>query len=128
MTTGKETTKLTPFAGTDEVAIKTESLGCQRNFLLEAEHEHCRYLWHLPNRNAPVGSPKKNLVWPNGDTAASAHSFAAGKVTGPGRFANRQDHDIIARQAKLSFFSRYLRIHSDRMRCRFSGWTTSDRV
>jgi hypothetical protein len=57
-----------------------------------------------------MGRPKKNLVWPNGDTAVSAHSFAAGKVTGPGRFANRQEHDIIPGRGKLSFFSRYLRI------------------
>jgi len=48
-----------------------------------------------------VGRLKKSLVWPNGDTAASAHGFAAGKVTGRGQFANRQEHDIIARQGKI---------------------------
>jgi hypothetical protein len=81
-----------------------------------------------PEPECTYGSSKKNLVWPNSDTAASMRSFAAGKVTSPGRFANPQEHDIIPRRGKLSFFSRYLRIALDGMRCRFSGWTTSERV
>jgi hypothetical protein len=48
-----------------------------------------------------MGRSKKKLVWPNGDTVASARSSAAGKVTRRGRFANRQEHDIIAQQRKI---------------------------
>src|SRR5215218_5893140 len=73
MTTLQETTKLTPFAGTDEVAIKP-GVGCQLNFLLEPGRERCRYLWHLPNRNAPVGSLKKPLC---DQTAILRHRLTA---------------------------------------------------
>jgi len=81
-----------------------------------------------PEPECTCGQSEKAVVWPNGDSAASARSFSAGKVTRRGRFANRQEQDIIAGQAKLSFFSRYLRIHSDGLRRRFRGGASSDRV
>src|SRR5882757_7679874 len=93
--------------------LKTGGLGRQRNFLLEPGRERCRYLWHLPNRNAPVGRPKKPWCGPTAILRHRRAAFSVGKVTRRGRFANRWEQDIIAGQAKLSFFSRYLRIHLD---------------
>jgi hypothetical protein len=66
-----------------------------------------------------VGSSKKTVVWPNGDTAASARSLCRPKLPAGRDFANRREQDLIAAQAKLSFFSRYLRIHLDGPQRRF---------
>src|SRR5260221_9029310 len=105
MTTWRETTKLTPFAGTDEVAQKS-GFRLSAIFLSNPDGR-CRYLWHLPNRNAPVGRPKKLRC---GQTAILRHrreAFPGVRLPARGRFANRREQDIIGGEGKIFFFFLY---------------------
>src|ERR1700759_1741975 len=94
----RETTKLTPFAGTDlETAHrKRETVRRQRNILSDPDHTTGALFMTPPEKECTSREPEKRRLWPNGDSRQKARALHNGSY--------------FARQ-KLYFVCRYLRSH-----------------